>query len=405
MDTGQVRAAAGDDAGAVARAIAAVHSDFEGRVEVGRNPLQITFGGRAQQPHQQEESHHRRHKVGVRNLPSTTMRAMVAFFDALDDDGLQLLVAGCSGWCATGCVWRRHRLLSLDVLFELQETRALGGIQHLAAKFDGCWRVVALHAGNQGALDALKLFSTVLLARLNQSRQRLHQGIGQQNTQERTDQCRGNHAAQHGGRLAHRPHGVHHTQHRSHNTEGRQGTRQALQCHHHPVVFLVVGFHLVVHQGLDLMGVQIARHHHAQIVGDELHQMLVRQQLWILLEDLRVVRLFHIHFDGHQTFFAGFLQQVIQQSQQAHKARFGVFGAFERRWNGLDRGFEHLGLVTHDECANRRTTNGGHFKGECFGQYAHVSAMQGVDTENAAKGDDVTNKDKHVADCGSVTRC
>jgi len=41
------------------------------------------------------------------------------------------------------------------------------------------------------------------------------------------------------------------------------------------VFFVVVGFDFAVHDGFDLMGVQVARDHHAQIVGNELNDVMV----------------------------------------------------------------------------------------------------------------------------------
>ena len=75
-------------------------------------------------------------------------------FDALDDDGLQLLVSHESAPPAS--------LLALDVGFQLQKAGALGREQHLAAKFDGRSRVVALHAGQQRGLDAFKFLGAIL---------------------------------------------------------------------------------------------------------------------------------------------------------------------------------------------------------------------------------------------------
>src|SRR5471032_2813648 len=44
-------------------------------------------GGGVDQPHQQEERHHRGHEVGIGDFPgAAVMTAMPAFFDSLDDD-------------------------------------------------------------------------------------------------------------------------------------------------------------------------------------------------------------------------------------------------------------------------------------------------------------------------------
>jgi len=87
----EVLAAAVDDARRVARAGAAEHRDLDRVVEVVLDALAVALGGRAEQPHQQEERHHGRHEVGVRDLPGAAMHGVAALLDALDDDRLELL--------------------------------------------------------------------------------------------------------------------------------------------------------------------------------------------------------------------------------------------------------------------------------------------------------------------------
>src|SRR5690242_17209813 len=49
----------------------------------------LLFGRRAvDEPHKEEEGHHRGHEVGIRDFPGAAMvSAMTAFLDLLDDDG------------------------------------------------------------------------------------------------------------------------------------------------------------------------------------------------------------------------------------------------------------------------------------------------------------------------------
>src|SRR5438132_5686745 len=87
----------------IARAAAAHEGDLERRVEEVGNALLVAFGGGAQQPHEQEEGHHRRHEVGIGNLPGAAVMAMPAAADALDDDGLELLgITGHGLWSYDG---------------------------------------------------------------------------------------------------------------------------------------------------------------------------------------------------------------------------------------------------------------------------------------------------------------
>src|ERR1019366_1581818 len=58
------------------------------RAEIVGEALALIFRRRVQQPHQQEERHHRRHEVGIGHLPGTTVTAAAAFafFEFPDDD-------------------------------------------------------------------------------------------------------------------------------------------------------------------------------------------------------------------------------------------------------------------------------------------------------------------------------
>lgn len=284
------------------------------------------------------------------------------------------------------------------MLFQLHKAGTLGREQHLAAEFNGCGRVVALHAGDQRALHTFQLLGAVLENLFDHAGQRLHQPIGQQDAEERPHQGGRDHAAQHGRRLAHGAHGVHHPQHRGHDTEGGQRPSQTLQGRNRAVGFLVVGFDFVLHQRLNFVRIEIAGDHHPQVVGDEFHQMVVGQDVRVLLEQRRFVGLFHVRLDGHQAFLAGLLQQVVQQGQQAHEPGFGVLGAFDGQRNGSCCGLQHLGLIAHDEGAKRPATNGGHFKRQCLAQHGHVATVQSVDAEDAAEGHEVTDEDKHGED-------
>src|SRR4029079_12640268 len=72
----QVFAAALDDVGAVPAPAAALHRDLQWGLEVVRNALEVALGRRAEEPHQQEERHHRSHEVGVRDLPGPAVMRM-----------------------------------------------------------------------------------------------------------------------------------------------------------------------------------------------------------------------------------------------------------------------------------------------------------------------------------------
>ena len=90
----QILAAAVQDARCVTGTAAAGHPDLERILEELGNPLEIAVGRRAEQPHEEKEGHHRRHEVGVGNLPRAAVMAAGDLLDALDDDGAYVFAHG-----------------------------------------------------------------------------------------------------------------------------------------------------------------------------------------------------------------------------------------------------------------------------------------------------------------------
>ena len=159
---------------------------------------------------------------------------------------------------------------------------------------------------------------------------------------------------------------------------------------------VVVGLDLVVHQAFDLVRVQVARDHHAQVVGDELRDMVVVAHHRVLLEQRRAVRLFHVLLDRHQAFLARLLQDVVHQRHQLHVARLGVLAALEALAQAARRGLQHLGLVVGDEGAERRAADGCHLEGQRMQHHGDVAAVRDEHAEHGRQRDDPANDDEHV---------
>ena len=134
----QVGAATGNRCSGIPDPTAANQRQLERLLEVLGDAFQRVLAGRAQQPHQQEEGHHRRHEVGIGNLPGATVVAMRSLLDPLDDDRLGFL---------GGRTRHGLRPLLLDVAFQLGKPGPFGGIQHLATELHADGRRIALHAG------------------------------------------------------------------------------------------------------------------------------------------------------------------------------------------------------------------------------------------------------------------
>lgn len=161
---------------------------------------------------------------------------------------------------------------------------------------------------------------------------------------------------------------------------------------------VVVGVDLAVHDAFNLVCVQIARDHHAQIVGDELDHMMVTAHVWKLLENCRAVRVFNILLDGHQPLFTGLLQDVVQQGQELHISRLGVLATLKQGWHGLQGGLEHFRLVVDDKRPQGTAQNRHELGWQGFDDDGHVAAVDGIGAEDARQSHDVADDYKHDVD-------
>jgi len=80
-----------------AGATAGAAVDRQAGIEIVRQALARLLVGRAQQPHQQEESHHRGDKIGVGDLPGAAVMAAGDDLLALDDDRADFIGGGHRG--------------------------------------------------------------------------------------------------------------------------------------------------------------------------------------------------------------------------------------------------------------------------------------------------------------------
>src|SRR5437868_13238976 len=79
---------------------------------------------------------------------------------------------------------RPSRLLALHVPFELRERWSVLRVENLPPELDRDLRRVALHAGEQGRLDALQLLRAFVDLLLDQTAERLDDGVGEQDAEE-----------------------------------------------------------------------------------------------------------------------------------------------------------------------------------------------------------------------------
>ena len=144
------------------------------------------------------------------------------------------------------------------------------------------------------------------------------------------------------------------------------------------------------------MRIQIARDHQAQVVRHELHGVMIIADRGELLENRRVLGVFNVILDRHQPFLAYLLEDVVEQRHQLHVTRLGVFRAFQQRGERGQGRLQHLGLVGHDECAERATADGHELGGHRRDDHVDVAAMNDVRTEDATHCDGVADDYQHL---------
>ena len=105
--------------------------------------------------------------------------------------------------------------------------------------------------------------------------------------------------------------------------------------------------------------------------------------------------LFNVFLDCHQTFIAGFLENVEHQRHQFHVACFGVLAAFKALAQSLDGGLHYLGLVVGEKGTNGCAANRDHFKGQGVQDHHDVATVKDVDAKDAHQYDQPADDYEH----------
>mgnify|MGYP000876515986 CR=1 FL=1 len=132
--------------------------------------------------------------------------------------------------------------------------------------------------------------------------------------------------------------------------------------------------------------------------------MMVGADGGVLLEDLGLVWLFHILFNGHQAFLAGLLQDVKEQCHQLHVTRLGVLAALEAQAQTCDGGLDDLGLVVGEKRTHCGTANGDQFKRQGMQNHHDVAAVKDVNAKHANQDDKPADDYKHSGGVRGVER-
>jgi len=155
----------------------------------------------------------------------------------------------------------------------------------------------------------------------------------------------------------------------------------------------VVGVDLVVHQVLELERVHIARHHQAQVVGDELEHVVVGQHQRVLGEQLALLGLLDVALDGHHAVAADLVEQREQQQHQLEIERAVVARALEQGRQRLHGGLDRLAVVAGNEGAEGGATDHQHL--QRLEKHDDVAASQGKAAQHRSHHHDIAQNHEH----------
>ena len=156
--------------------------------------------------------------------------------------------------------------------------------------------------------------------------------------------------------------------------------------------FLVMRLDLDVHQVLDLEGVEVAAHHHAQIVADELHDMVILDDARVLGEHRALVRVLDVVLDRHQAFLAHLGEDLEQHGQQIHVEGLVQVRALEHRRQRGQGCLDRLDAVAGDKTAQRQAEDRHVFQRH---PQRRQAAMHGIGADGRRHNDYIADYQEH----------
>ncbi len=148
-----------------------------------------------------------------------------------------------------------------------------------------------------------------------------------------------------------------------------------------------------VHEIFDLKRIHIAGDHEAQVVTDELHDVMIVGNQRMLGEYRALGGFVDFPFQSHHALAAGQIEQFVHQSEQRQVMRLGVLGSFEQLWDSSPGLLDDAYRVGNDECAERSSAND-----QQFGRLPdrqQLAAMDHESTQHAAEQHDESDNQVH----------
>ncbi len=200
-----------------------------------RQLLSHRLVGLRQEPEHDEERHHGRHEVGVRDLPGAAVMAAVATLHLLDDD--DRFVALHADFLSSAKAFSSS---SMEGRSSEKIARRPNSIESAGGR--------AARGGEHGFLDAAEEAPLGRVLRFDVVRERAHDAVAEQNAEEGADERRGDVVPDLFGAAVEMRHRDHDAEHGRNDAEAGQRVTGATQQRDRRVLLLMVCFELGVEE-------------------------------------------------------------------------------------------------------------------------------------------------------------
>src|SRR5258706_12933017 len=193
-------------------------------------------------------------------------------------------------------------------------------------------------------------------------------------------------------RSAQRAHGDDDAKHGSDNSQAGQGIRHAVKRGRGQRRLMMMDLEVQVEHLVQIKSVD-AGNGHAQGIADKVPHMMVLENGWRLGEQGTLVRLLDVVLEGHQSIFAGLVEQVIHCLQGIDVGLLFVFGAGENAANSSGNLLEDVEWIGDEDGADGGAADGDKFRG--LDQDAEIPVLHQIAGDDAAEDNDNADDREH----------
>src|SRR5580704_3470477 len=150
--------------------------------------------------------------------------------------------------------------------------------------------------------------------------------------------------------------------------------------------------HLVEIEGVD------SRNGHAQRIADKVAHVMVFENLWTFGKQGALVGLLHVGLQGHQSFFAGFVQEVVHHLQRVNISLLVVLRAAEYCAKARPNLLENMNGISDEHSTDRRSQDGDEFGR--LDEHFQIPVLHEIAADYTAENNDDADDCKHGLDRG-----